>query len=59
LAYPEGPSFRDEDVDTWDRYVGSLKSSFVRIKDKEDTLVWSLNPIRDYAPREGYRALVA
>jgi hypothetical protein len=59
LAYLEGPSFRDEDVDTWDRYVGSLKSSFVRIEDKEDTLVWSLNPIRDYDPREGYRALVA
>lgn len=42
---------REDDSVIRERYIGKLRTSFVRLKDEEDTLVWSLNPSGDYTPK--------
>jgi hypothetical protein len=46
-------------VDIWENYILKLKSIHVRLKDEEDSLIWSLNPLGTYTPKEGYKALAS
>lgn len=48
---------REDDSVIRERYIGKLRTSFVRLKDEEDTLVWSLNPSGDYTPKRVKRHL--
>jgi hypothetical protein len=48
----------EEYATTWKRYIDILKDSNVRIREDDDQLVWSLNPIGTYVPKIGYKALV-
>lgn len=41
----------------WDLYVDKHRSSFVRLKNDKDQMVWSLNPTGIYTPKEGYKTL--
>jgi hypothetical protein len=35
-----------------------MKDGNVRLKDEEDQLIWSLNPVGAYVPKIGYKALI-
>lgn len=44
-------------ADLRDNYLLKLKSSHVRLKEEENSLIWSLNPLGSYTPKDGYKAL--
>jgi hypothetical protein len=48
----------EEDAFIWKRYTDDLKNIFVKIRDEEDQLIWSQNPIGEYVPKIGYKTLV-
>jgi hypothetical protein len=42
----------------WERYIHTLKTYHVRIKESEDELIWGKNPAKEvYIPKTGYQAL--
>jgi hypothetical protein len=47
----------EEYVEAWQRYKDTLKDNNVKIREDDDQLVWSLNPIGTYVPKIGYKAL--
>jgi hypothetical protein len=47
-----------EYAEEWKRYTDLLIDNNVRLKEEEDQLIWSLNPVGAYVPRLGYKALV-
>lgn len=58
LSYLEGGYIRQEDEGTWKRYIDNLKYCCITPMDEEDWILWSLNPIREYVPIIGYKALL-
>jgi hypothetical protein len=42
----------------WEGYISILISSHERIKEEDDELIWSMNPIRSsYSPNLGYKVI--
>jgi hypothetical protein len=41
----------------WKAHISKLKTSFVRIKNEKDRLLWSKNPTSKYTPKFGYIVL--
>jgi hypothetical protein len=48
---------QEENAEIWECYTQKLRSCFINLNDEEDQLIWSLNPIGNYEPRLGYKAL--
>jgi hypothetical protein len=50
-----GPISRLEgENDQWSNYIQALKSSHIRIVDREDELIWKHAPLGIYTPKLGY-----
>jgi hypothetical protein len=39
---------------TWENYTRALKLAHICLMDKEDELVWALDPFKVYTPKMGY-----
>lgn len=43
----------------WNRFIGALEESHVRITDWEDEIIWVATPHSRYTPQNGYTFLIS
>jgi len=44
-------------VPEFDRYISALRNSHIRLRDREDTLIWEKDPGGEYSPKAGYLSI--